>query len=223
MEVDAQAERSGFSALQVTLIVLLAVVVAVGATLWFARAWLFPKQIEPVALSAQETDVLNQKLRRLEGVGLPRATGQETDEEWLRPEAYSEAGADRRIEFSEREVNGLIARDPKLANRLAIDLADGLASARALIPVDPDLPLLGGRTLRVNAGLELGYAEGRPRVILKGVSLMGVPVPNAWLGNLKNVDLVAEYGGTRGPWRAFADGVEALRIEDDRLILELKE
>jgi hypothetical protein len=82
---------------------------------------------------------------------------------------------------------------------------------------------MGGRILRVNAGLELGYAQGRPRVILKGVSVMGVPIPNAWLGNLKNVDLIAEFGGTGGVWKAFADGVEALELADGSLVLQLRE
>ncbi len=41
---------------------------------------------------------------------------------------------------------------------------------------------------------------------------MGMPIPNAWLGNLKNVDLIAEFGGTGGVWKAFADGVEALEF-----------
>ena len=33
------------------------------------------------------------------------------------------------------------------------------------------------------------YANGRPVMVLKGVSVWGVPLPNAWLGNLKNIDL----------------------------------
>jgi hypothetical protein len=58
-----------------------------------------------------------------------------------------------------------------------------------------------GRTLRVNAGVELCFANGRPLVKLKGVSLMGVPIPNAWLGNLKNVDLINEFGANPGFWQ----------------------
>ena len=222
MSTSAQVtdERRGFSGAQVALIVLVAVLVAAAATYFVARSWLFPSNFEPVELSAQEQTVLDNKLRRLEGLA-PRSS--ESDQEWLRAEPYSEAGANRRIAFSEREINGLIARDPALANRLSIDLSDNLASARALIPLDPDLPLMGGRILRVNAGLELGYAQGRPRVILKGVSVMGVPVPNAWLGNLKNVDLIAEFGGTGGVWKAFADGVEALELADGSLVLQLRE
>ncbi|MFA7593574.1 MAG: hypothetical protein WCY26_07530, partial [Thiohalobacteraceae bacterium] len=60
-------------------------------------------------------------------------------------------------------------------------------------------------------------------VVLKGVSLMGVPLPNAWIGGLKNIDLVQEFGAEQGFWKAFADGVEDIRVEDGRLKITLKE
>lgn len=79
-----------------------------------------------------------------------------------------------------------------MAERFAIDLSDNLASAKLLLPVPPDFPLLGGNTIAINAGLELAYENGHPIVVLQGVSVWGVPIPNAWLGGLKNVDLVQE-------------------------------
>ena len=89
--------------------------------------------------------------------------------------------------------------------------------------MDPEFPVLGGKILRVHAGLNLSYANARPIVALKGVSIMGVPIPNAWLGNLKNVNLVDEFGTDPGFWKAFADGVERIQVEDGRLLIELKE
>ncbi len=230
MEAEAAQlpnEKNGFTGAQVALIVLLTLLLAAGGTYWLVRTYVFPKEFKPVALSAREEQVLEDKLRRLEGVSpAPRqadSSQKDDDAAWLRPEAYSEAGASRRIEFSERELNGLIARDPQWSDKVAIDLADGLASARALINVDPDFPLIGGRTLRVNAGVELNYANGRPVVILKGVSVMGVPIPNDWMGNLKNVDLVSQFGGSGGFWQAFAAGVESLSLEDGQLVVQLRE
>ena len=80
-----------------------------------------------------------------------------------------------------------------------------------------------GKTLRVSAGAELAFRADRPVVILKGVSVMGVPVPNAWLGNLKNVDLVSEFGDQSGFWQGFADGVEEIQISEGKLLLHLRE
>lgn len=82
---------------------------------------------------------------------------------------------------------------------------------------------MGGKTLKVSAGTELAYANGRPIVILKGVSVWGVPIPNAWLGNLKNVDLVKEFGGDEGFWKTFAEGIEDIHIVEGELKIKLLE
>ena len=69
----------------------------------------------------------------------------------------------------------------------------------------------------------LAYGDGRPIVIVRGISLMGVPIPNAWLGNLKNVDLGEQFGGGPGLWKAFSDGVEFAQIREGELKIKLKE
>jgi len=58
---------------------------------------------------------------------------------------------------------------------------------------------------------------------LTGVSVWGVPIPNAWLGGLKNVDLVGEFGGQEGFWKSFADGIEYVQVTDGQVIVKLKE
>jgi len=221
-EQTLEREKSGFSGAQVALLVLAVMAVTVGATLWLARTYLFPQPFEPVELSVVEREQLNDKLRRI-NPELVLPTGNETDEDWLRPEPYSEAGAERQVVLSERELNAVMARDPQLARRMAIDLSSNLASARILVPVDPAVPVLGGRTLRVAAGLELKYADGRPSAILRGVSIMGVPLPSAWLGGFKNTDLVAQFSSDPGFWRAWAAGVEDLRVTDGKLVIQLRE
>jgi hypothetical protein len=231
---EAHPQPRQFSGKQVALFVLLAILVTAAATLFIAWRFLFPPDFRPVELTAAEQATLDGKLRRLEGFGArpprqraDRATepdaGGETDEAWLRPEAYAEDEAARTVELTERELNGLIGADPQLGTRLAIDLDEDLASARALIPLDPSFPLLGGRNLRINAGVELAFASGRPVVKLRGLSVMGVPLPNAWLGNMKNVDLVAEFGADEGFWKAFADGVESIEVRRGHLVMRLKE
>jgi len=42
------------------------------------------------------------------------------------------------------------------------------------------------------------------------------------LGGVKNVDLVSEFGDG-GFWKAFADGVAFVRVEDSQLVIRLKE
>jgi len=97
------------------------------------------------------------------------------------------------------------------------------ASSASLSAVDPDFPFIGGKTLKVSGGTELSYRNDRPVIIMKGVSVWGVPVPNAWLGDLKNIDLVQEFGSSDGFWKSVADGIEDIRIENGKLKIQLAE
>ncbi|HXK55329.1 MAG TPA: arginine N-succinyltransferase, partial [Gammaproteobacteria bacterium] len=106
---------------------------------------------------------------------------------------------------------------------VAVDLSDNLISAKILLPLDEDFPFLGGKILRARTGIEFSYENQRPVVKLKGVTIMGIPIPNAWLGGLKNIDLVAEFGTDEGFWKAFSEGVAAVKVEEGSLRLRLKE
>ena len=215
---DNPQQRTG--CLKTLAIIFITMIVTVAITFWVLTRFIFPGQFTPVELSENEQVVLDQKLDLFSGWQLS-STGSESPGETLQPEKYSEQDADRRISLSERELNAMLANNTDLAERLAIDLSRDLASGKILIPLDPDFPLFGGTTLKLTAGLELAYSNSRPVVILKGVSIMGVPVPNAWLGGIKNVDLVSEFGNA-GFWKAFADGVEMVKVEDGELVIELK-
>lgn len=214
-----------FNWLHITLIVLLSIIVTAVATAWVVTVYLFPSEFQPVTLNQKEEQVLNQKLDRLDwigagGISAPKAASKDTS---LEPEAYSEAGASREIFFTEKELNAMLAKNTDLARKLAVDLSDDLVSAKLLVPVDEDFPLLGGKTIKVRAGLELSYQNTKPIVVLKGISIMGVPLPNAWLGGIKNIDLVKEFGDEKGFWKAFADGVEHIQVKEGNLKIKLKE
>jgi hypothetical protein len=233
MQTDAIANEPGkrSSGLKIFLIVLVTIIVTAALTFWVVRTYIFPAEFKPVQLSASEEQVLTDKLERLDMMQSRRTSGTGNDKqgtktppgEALEPEAYSEAGASRSITLSERELNGLLAKNTDMAKKMAIDLSENLMSAKLLIPVDEDFPIMGGQILKVRAGMELAYRDDRPIAILKGVSVMGVPIPNAWLGGMKNIDLIEYYGNEAGFWKAFADGVENIHIEDGNITMILKE
>lgn len=216
-ETQQTAQLKPISPWKVVGLIALTVLLSVGITLLVVFSAIFQTEFKPVTLNEKEAQVLEQKLQRLDPTARP------ANQAPLTPEPYSEEGASREIAFSEKELNALLANNTDLAHRLAIDLADDLASAKLLVPVDPEFPILGGKTLRASAGMEIRFAVGRPVIILKGVSLWGVPLPNAWLGNMKNIDLVQEFGQDQGFWQAFADGVEEIEVSEGRLRLKLKE
>ncbi len=231
-----------FGCLQVFGIMLATVLVTAGLTFWVAKTYIFPSLFEPVVLTSQENQQLSEKLSALDfsennssepapppsptpatGGNTQKAAENGNPNEPLQPESYSEKGASREISFTERELNAMLAKNTDLATKMAIDLADNMISTRLRIPVDEDFPIFAGKTLRAAAGVELAYHAGKPVVVLKGVKLMGVPIPNAWLGGLKNIDLVQEFGGDEGFWKLFSDGVESIETKEGELHIILKE
>jgi len=226
--MEQNKPSSGLSGLQVVGLVVAAMLLTGAVTLLIVKAWLFPQPFAPVVLSPAESQQLERKLAWFEqgqGRSAPhrQAGGNNPAAEELRPEAYSEVGASREIRLTEREVNGMIAANTDLAARMAVDFANDLVSVKILIPMDPDFPLFGGKILKVRAGAELAFRQGRPVVILRGISVMGVPLPNAWLGGLKNIDLVELFGTDPGFWQSFAQGVAAIEVRDSTLLIVLKE
>ena len=199
--------------------------IAIIITVLSIKIFLFPTPFKPVVLSAKEEQQLTTKLEQFNDLNTQPVPSDSklTDDGKLIPEQYTEEKGSREISFTERELNAIMAKNTDLAQKLALDLTDDMVSIKLLIPLDPDLPLMGGKTLRVKAGAELAYREGRPVVKLKGVSLMGVPMPNSWLGGLKNIDLIGEFGGDDGFWKSFADGVDSIIVTDGFLKIQLKE
>jgi len=237
LTTDHVSKENKLGCLPIVGIVLVTMFVTAAATIWLINNQLFANTFEPVELSNEEEQVLEGKLQKIginaeseptSGSDQPSDDDQSSEEPTAAvdddtPEPYSEDPAKRRISLTERELNALLAKGTDLAEKLVIDLADDVASAKMLIDLDPDFPFVGGKTLKVSAGAELTYTDSRPIVVLRGVSVWGVPIPNAWLGGLKNVDLVSEFGGQDGFWKAFADGIKNITVEEGHLLLELNE
>lgn len=226
---ETERKRGGIRGSTVLWIVLGTILVTAAMTWWALRTYLYAEAFEPVELTQKEQQKLDEKLRVIgyEPVSpepqLGEKGGVESDQAWLKSEVYREEAGKRTIFFSERELNGLLANNRDIARRVAVDLSDDLVSLRILVPVDPDFPIMGGKTLRVSGGVEMAFLQGRPVVKIRGLSVMGVPIPNAWLGGLKNVDLISEFGEAGGFWEAFAKGVEDIRVQEGRLQITLRE
>ncbi len=223
---DTAPKKKRLGCFSVLGLMLITVLVSVAVTVWFLNFYLFPKRFDPVELSLKEQQTLTQKLVRFEGFGSAKRESPETlapEVQALEPIPYSEEGTGRDLFLSERELNAILAKNTDLADKLVIDLSDDLISARLRLPMDPDFPFFGGKLLKARAGIGVRFEQNRPVIILKGVSVMGVPVPNAWLGGLKNIDLVSEFGQNGGFWQSFSSGVEHVQVIEGNLQLKLKE
>ena len=204
------------------------IVMTLLGVLW-VRYNLYASPFTPARLNEHEQQVLNEKLDHLErGIQRQKPTldskpDETTGEERLKPEPYKEDASRREIRISEKELNSLIAKDEETARRAVIDLSKDMVSLKLLIPVDQGFPIFGGKTIRLSCGMTLGYGAGKPIVVLRGVSIGGVPIPNAWLGGIKNTDLVREFGEQGGFWDTFSKGIETIRVSDGSLYIKLKE
>ena len=207
-------------------LIALVALISIGGTMWWMNSNIYAKPFDPTELNKREQATLDEKFDRLEQSAMsakPANAAPVPPGGPLKPEAYSEDDAKRLVEFTERELNSLIANDRYMAQRVAVDLADDLVSVKLLMPMDQDLPILGGKTLRFNFGVTLGYANGKPIVTPRGISLGGVPIPSAWWGGIKNQNLVEHFGQEGGFWDQFSKGVENISVKDGHLQIKLKE
>jgi hypothetical protein len=194
---------------------------------WWVKYNIYASEFSPTTLNQKEQKVLDAKISRLDTSaheGYFTRKGPKKDRlAPLEPEAYSETGARREISLTEKELNALIANNPEMARMVAIDLSDNLVSLNLVVPMEEDIPVMGGKTLRLKMGLTLGYEDNQLIIAVKGVSLGGIPIPNAWLGYIKNRNLVEEFGDEGGFWALFAEGVKDIKVRSGHINIRLKE
>jgi len=216
---DTSSINKGFSGFQVFMMIFVSIIFSIVVTSWMILSDVFMTKFDPVTLNAQEEKVLVEKLNRL-GINVEQQHTHKA--KVLQPEPYSESSAKREVALSEKEINAMLAKNTDLADKLAIDLSEDLMSAKLLLPLDEQMPIIGGKNLKVTAGFEMAFQNEKPVVVVKGVSVWGVSVPGAYLGDLKNVDLVKEFGSS-GIWNSFANGLNDLRVEDGSLHIKVEE
>ncbi len=231
---NSEIAKKRFGCLQVIGLIIIAVVLTAGVTVFVVKTFFFPSEFKPVMLKASEKKVLGEKLEKFDSLAnditlhknddlmdLPKLDRVDPNAP-LEPEPYNEKDFKREIGFTERELNALLANNTNLAKKVAIDLSSDLISAKILLPIDEDFPVLGGKTLRLRSGIIFAYKNGKPVVIFKGITIMGIPIPNAWLGGIKNIDLVEKFGTEKGFWKTFSEGVEDIKVEEGLLKIKLK-
>jgi hypothetical protein len=166
--------------------------------------WWHNRPIRPVELSAEEKQVVEEKIE-----GITRAEPAEPE---------YEKGA-KEIVLTERELNGLLNERTTLGDKVRFELATGAIHARVETDLDPDLPVVGGKRLKARARFLLSNDEGGPHFVIDDVTVWGVSLPNEWLGGLKGRDLIAETLGSGGG----LPGVETIEVVPGEIRVELKD
>lgn len=208
-----------FGCLHVLLILIVLLLAAILGSMWWLKRNVYASEFQPVELKEEERLLLDAKLNAVDP-SMPSAGPMAIE---TPPEVYSEDAARRRIVFSQQELNAVLAKDPELAKRVKFNLSDDLVSIHFITPMDDTMPVVGGKTFKFSMGLGLSFTNDKPSVIVRGISLGGIPLPAAWWGDVKNKNLVEAFAEENGFWDLFSKGVEYLEVKNGQFILHLKE
>lgn len=226
------ARSSGGQKVLVVLCVLVGIIgiVASAATFWYYHNFR-AAPFKPVSLSLAEQDTLKSKLAALE-------TGRTSELEpsasspspaKVTPPAPAPAPSDpaKTIVLSEREINGWLASQPEWADKVKFHMNNDMLGATFLLPVDPSVEYIGGKTIRIKVAFNTKLdADHKLNFSLADVSVGGISLPNAWLGDAKGVNFFADNGP--GSFdseflQRFAAGIKDFRVSNGELRMVLND
>lgn len=199
-------------ALVVTAVVLGSAGIAAAGTALWVKHNIYASALKPVALTQTEQADLQGKLHLLEQQATAAAVP-------VDPEV-----AKRTLTISEREINAFLS-EQGLGEQVKVEFTKGGAAATVLVPIDKDAPMLGGTTLRLRFAFGAQIDSGKQMAFsLNDISVGGVPVPNAWLGNLKGLNLLADSPLHSDPAvKGFLAGIRDFKIENGVMRIVLNE
>jgi hypothetical protein len=159
--------------------------------------------MQPVTLSAQEQAALDAKLAALRQPTAPAVVDPEL--------------AKRTLVITEREVNAYLAKQ-QLGDSVEVSFLEGRVSAAIILTSPPDFPLVAGQKVRMRMTFGTSMNPGQKLAFqLDDVSLGGISLPNAWLADLKGVDLIAKNIQTDPGLQRFLAGIQQLEVHAGEL------
>lgn len=183
-------------------------IAAASAAFWYQYN-LHASKFSPVQLTATEQQVVKDKLNVLGGQP---------------PTPASDPS--KTIVLNEREINGYLEAQG-LGETVKVHITNGNVGATILAPVDKEVPLLGGHTVRLKIAFNTKLDEShRFALSLADVSVGGISLPNAWLGGVKGLNLLAEdQEGTKASplLKGFAAGIKDFQMRNGELRLVLND
>ena len=202
------APRRSFFKIFLLVFGLLAVVSVASAAWWYHHN--FHASLTPVQLSAAEASAVNAKVALLKGdAAKANAT-------------TAAANPSKTLQISEREINGFL-KEQGLGDQFSVSIGDGVFGVTALLPVDKDVPVLGGHTLRLNATFK-AKLDGQHHLsfILADVNVGGISPPNDWLGGIKGLNLLSDMQDDSF-FQGISNGIKDMQIRDGQVVILLND
>lgn len=218
--VASDSLHSGSSWKKKLIVVLVVILACCGftaaATAWWVKRNFNASPLRPASLTQAEQKVFDEK------VGTLSAAADTPKDDGKTPEQRA-AEAKRTLILTDKEINAFLAKQG-IGERVKVNMRDGGIEATALVPVEKDFPLLGGTTVRLTLALSGAMgADQRPAFALTDLSVGGIPVPNAWLGYVKGVNLLAADVENDPAVKHFLAGIREFEIESGSIRVVLSE
>ena len=203
-------------------LVVLLILVALGV-LW----WWLTRPIKPVTLTSPEKQVLEQKIDALSGDPPqfpiapgedPPAPGDPEPAPPATPEPAYEAGS-KSIILTQRELNGLLEMNG-LGDKVEIILAEDTVITRVNSDIPEDFPMFGGQKFKARARFFVTDEAGRPALIVDDVTVWGISLPNAWLGEIKGENLF-EVVSPELNENFISRGIEEIKVGNGQIRIDL--
>lgn len=186
---------------------------------WWYRHNFDARPMQPVALSAAEKAALDSKLAvfgdppvlpvQVMMTGMPAAATAPLPAPVLQAAPGEE---NRTVVLTEREVNAYLAAQ-NLGENVQVSFGEGRLIAGLLVEIPPDFPLMAGQKVRVRLTFGTGLSpQHKFSFVFNDLSVGGISLPNAWLGDLKGVDMVAENLEKDPALQRFLAGIKSVEI-----------
>lgn len=217
--------KSGLSIKQIILIIVGAVFLtaglAIGGTIWWVKHNFDPAPMKPVTLTEKEQQVFDSKLTAFVDpprAALPANMPADTPQAPVTPPRPAEPGAENRtLIITEREVNAYLAKQ-NLGEHVSVSFSQGQLVAGIIVSAPPDFPFLAGQKVRVRLTFGTGFSpQQKLSFVMDDLSVGGISLPNAWLGDLKGVDLIAKNLEKDPAIQRFLAGIQELDIQPGSL------
>jgi hypothetical protein len=191
--------------------------IAGGGAYWWFKRHLDARALEPVRLAVVEERLLETKLQTLAVAGEVGGV--------VNALSGSAPADERTLQISGREINAFLAQRG-LGENIRVELARDLLHVAMIVPIPADsgLPLLAGANLRLHFSLDVACDPlAGPHFAIRDVQLGGVPLPDAWLGGIKGLNLVDQNLRQDPAVQRFLSGIQDLEVRPDGIRLRLRE
>jgi len=183
----------------ITLAITALLVVTAGAGIY----WWHNRPITPTVLNASEQTALDQKIAIVQ----------------KRPQSTYQPG-EKTITLNEREVNALFHNNTGLGDKVKFEFSNDAIHARIRTKLDSELPIVGGHTLVAKARFLLKDKNNHAAIILDDITVWGISLPNAWLGDIKGQNLLSDIGLDTSE-NQISKGIKNIKIQQGQIFIEL--